>query len=415
MVLIYSHSEREAGAAVHGGNAWEEAEAAAGREESKEGSIQCSSLHCQQLQSPHSAANTPILFSQAASRGWNSYHAVLYRHTLCFYEERKDTLRVSTEWAQLSWFIWLVWGHLWSPVLCCRAPHVACLWTSQELSVHLHQSTPKNPTASGYGEILLNTSLQQRFYPSEINAGCGSSCDFVTFEVVIILLWPSGSVMGLSICLVPRHAFWWRNGWWKYKQAQVVKWLPKLMCADSLMIWKGLFICMFSLSQKARVNLHYRAQQLTFQLPRKTGQVIISKLLMIPFFCNNVIMFCLSPYRKSSLCSACHGLAKCHCSPQSDIAFTFPRGKPLASAQPKEIIVLTRDFTHLPQSHLWSVDEQSTVSSDGDCCGKTSAVEAKAVFPRELYSDSEHWSFLHCWLLNIPPEPAGVYRISPLL
>lgn len=32
---------------------------------------------------------------QAASRGWNSYHAILYRHTLGFYEDRKDTLRVS--------------------------------------------------------------------------------------------------------------------------------------------------------------------------------------------------------------------------------------------------------------------------------------------------------------------------------
>lgn len=30
------------------------------------------------------------------SRGWNSYHAVLYRHSLCFYQDRKDTLRVST-------------------------------------------------------------------------------------------------------------------------------------------------------------------------------------------------------------------------------------------------------------------------------------------------------------------------------
>lgn len=136
------------------------------------------------------------------------------------------------------------------------------------------------------------------------------------------------------------------------------------------------------------MNLHYRALQLTFQLPRKTSHHFQTPNDSIP--CNNVIMFCLSPYRKSSLCSACHGLAKCHCSPQSDIAFTFPRGKPLASAQLKEIIVLTRDFTHLPQSHLRSVDEQSTVSSDGDCCGKTSAVEAKAVFPRELHSDTEH-------------------------
>uniref|UniRef100_A0A3B3WMU9 PH domain-containing protein n=1 Tax=Poecilia mexicana TaxID=48701 RepID=A0A3B3WMU9_9TELE len=32
---------------------------------------------------------------KAASRGWNSYHAVLYRHTLCFFQDRKDTLRSS--------------------------------------------------------------------------------------------------------------------------------------------------------------------------------------------------------------------------------------------------------------------------------------------------------------------------------
>ncbi|KAM4729419.1 uncharacterized protein FYW61_009998 isoform 2-T2 [Anableps anableps] len=32
---------------------------------------------------------------KAASRGWNSYHAVLYRHTLCFFQDRKDTLHSS--------------------------------------------------------------------------------------------------------------------------------------------------------------------------------------------------------------------------------------------------------------------------------------------------------------------------------
>lgn len=36
------------------------------------------------------------------------------------------------------------------------------------------------------------------------------------------------------------------------------------------------------------------------------------------------------------------------------------------------MVVLTREFTHLPQSHLRSVDEQSTIaSSDGGCCGKS--------------------------------------------
>ncbi|MEQ2236110.1 hypothetical protein ILYODFUR_009095, partial [Ilyodon furcidens] len=32
---------------------------------------------------------------KAASRGWNSYHTVLYRNTLCFFQDRKDTLRSS--------------------------------------------------------------------------------------------------------------------------------------------------------------------------------------------------------------------------------------------------------------------------------------------------------------------------------
>ncbi|XP_029962770.1 uncharacterized protein mymx isoform X3 [Salarias fasciatus] len=32
---------------------------------------------------------------KAASRGWNCYHAVLYRNTLCFYQDRKDILRSS--------------------------------------------------------------------------------------------------------------------------------------------------------------------------------------------------------------------------------------------------------------------------------------------------------------------------------
>ncbi|XP_061601923.1 spectrin beta chain, non-erythrocytic 5 isoform X6 [Cololabis saira] len=32
---------------------------------------------------------------KAASRGWNSYHTVLYRHTLCFFQDRKETLRSS--------------------------------------------------------------------------------------------------------------------------------------------------------------------------------------------------------------------------------------------------------------------------------------------------------------------------------
>nr|XP_054605795.1 uncharacterized protein LOC107375418 isoform X3 [Nothobranchius furzeri] len=44
---------------------------------------------------PSQLHNALILFSQAASRGWSSYHAVLHRHTLCFFQDRKDTLRSS--------------------------------------------------------------------------------------------------------------------------------------------------------------------------------------------------------------------------------------------------------------------------------------------------------------------------------
>ncbi|XP_037547063.1 uncharacterized protein LOC119423692 [Nematolebias whitei] len=33
---------------------------------------------------------------KAASRGWSSYHTVLHRHALCFFQDRKDTLRRST-------------------------------------------------------------------------------------------------------------------------------------------------------------------------------------------------------------------------------------------------------------------------------------------------------------------------------
>lgn len=35
-----------------------------------------------------------VLF-QAPCRAWNSYHAVLYKQTLCFYQDKKDTLKVS--------------------------------------------------------------------------------------------------------------------------------------------------------------------------------------------------------------------------------------------------------------------------------------------------------------------------------
>lgn len=95
-----SPSEWEGRAASHGGNAGEEAEAAAGRKESEEKNDNnkadtVSKLKALGQQHTDLRCDTVILFSQAASRGWSSYHTVLHRHTLCFYQDRKDTLRVS--------------------------------------------------------------------------------------------------------------------------------------------------------------------------------------------------------------------------------------------------------------------------------------------------------------------------------
>lgn len=113
-------------------------------------------------------------------------------------------------------------------MLCRRALHVACRSTSQELSVHLHQSIPKNPTAFDCGETLISTKSQWWSFIdythlkamtdvradiclTTLAAGSCNSC----------LIWPSGSVMGPNICSAPPLAFWWRNGWWKYKRTQV--------------------------------------------------------------------------------------------------------------------------------------------------------------------------------------------------
>jgi len=95
LVFTSTLSEWKARAAIYGWNAGEEAQAAAGREESKKGSAKPKPSAVSKCEALQSAAHTLILFSQAASRGWNTYHAVLYRHTLCFYQDRKDTLRVS--------------------------------------------------------------------------------------------------------------------------------------------------------------------------------------------------------------------------------------------------------------------------------------------------------------------------------
>ncbi|XP_031139979.1 uncharacterized protein LOC116039359 isoform X2 [Sander lucioperca] len=178
---------------------------------------------------------------KAASRGWNSYHAVLYRHTLCFYQDRKDTLRSSACGLPLN----LVGAE------CSPAPE----YTKKPNCIRLRLRDGS--------EYLLNAS--SRF--------------------------------------------------------MMKKWMMKIQA--------------------------------------NTGRSeSVSPLSSVPV--DNDPSISLKPF----LCSSCHGLAKCHCSSRHDVTSTFPRHKPPGTAQTKEIVVLTREF-----SHLRSVDEQSTISSsDGGCC-----------------------------------------------
>ncbi|GLD56143.1 uncharacterized protein AKAME5_000853000 [Lates japonicus] len=183
---------------------------------------------------------------KAPSRGWNSYHAVLYRHTLCFYQDRKDTLRSSACGLPLN-----LMGAECSP-----APEYT-----------------KKPNCFGLrlrdgSEYLLNA--------------------------------PSRFMMK--------------------------KWMMKIQA--------------------------------------NTGQSeSVSSISSVPV--DQGLPISLNP----SLCSGCHGLVKCHCPSRHDVTSTFPRRKPPGVAQTKEIVVLTREFSQMPQSHLRSLDEQSTVSSShGGCC-----------------------------------------------
>ncbi|XP_031727403.1 uncharacterized protein mymx isoform X1 [Anarrhichthys ocellatus] len=175
---------------------------------------------------------------KAASRGWSSYHAVLYGHTLCFYQDRKDTLRSSACGLPLN-----LMGAECSPAPeytkkpnCCR--------------LRLRDGS----------EYLLNAS--SRF--------------------------------------------------------MLKKWMMKIQANTGL------------------------SESASSSVPADQDLPISLK----PF-----------------LCSGCHGLAKCHCTPRREVTSTFPRPKPPGVAQTKETFVLTREFSHMPRSHLRSVDERSTVSS----------------------------------------------------
>ncbi|XP_069546160.1 uncharacterized protein [Brachyistius frenatus] len=179
---------------------------------------------------------------KAASRGWNSYHAVLYRHTLCFYQERKDTLRTSACGLPLNL----------TGAECTPAPE----YTKKPNCFRLRLRDGS--------EYLLNAS--SRF--------------------------------------------------------MMKKWMMKIQA--------------------------------------NTGQSeSVSSVSSVPFDEDLPVSL------KSSFCFGCHDLPSCHCSSRHDVTRTFPRHKPPgAAAQTKEIIVLTREF-----SHLENLDELSTVSSsDAGCC-----------------------------------------------
>ncbi|XP_008299516.1 spectrin beta chain, non-erythrocytic 2 isoform X6 [Stegastes partitus] len=181
---------------------------------------------------------------KAASRGWNSYHAVLYRHTLCFYQDRKDTLRSS-----------------------------AC-------------GLPLNLTG----------------------AECSPAPDYTKKPNCFRLRLRDGSEYLLNAS----------------SRFMMKKWMMKI-------------------------------QANTDQSVSSVPGVPVDRDLSI--------------FLKPSLCFGCPDPASCRCSPRHDVTRTFPRNKPPpGSAQTKEIVVLTRDFGHLPQTHLKRLDEQSAISSSG-CCG----------------------------------------------
>ncbi|XP_034096924.1 spectrin beta chain, non-erythrocytic 1 isoform X8 [Gymnodraco acuticeps] len=179
---------------------------------------------------------------KAASRGWNSYHAVLYRHTLCFYQDRKDTLRSSVCGLPLN----LLGAE------CSPAPE----YTKKPNCFRLRLRDGS--------EYLLNSS--SRFL--------------------------------------------------------MKKWMMKIHA--------------------------------------NTGR---SETSLSSFLADQGLPNSSKPF----LCSHCPGPSTCRCPPRHEVTSTFPRRKTHGAAQTKEIVVLTREFSHMTQGHLKSVDEQ-TPSSHGGCC-----------------------------------------------
>ncbi|XP_069394661.1 uncharacterized protein [Paralichthys olivaceus] len=242
---------------------------------------------------------------KAASRGWSSYHAVLHRHTLCFYQERKDTLRSSA----------------------CGLP--------------------------------LNL----------LGAECSPAPEYTKKPNCFRLQLRDGSEYLLN---AP-------------SRFMMKKWMMKIQA--------------------------------------NTGQSEpVSAMSSVPV--NQGLPISLNP----SPCSGCRGLAKCHCSSRHDVTSTFPRRKPPGAAQTKEIVVLTREFSQMPHSHLRSLDEHSTISpSHGGCCdddedrAKQTMTHRQSTTSSSITSSSPHSPVFsgQDWLSNKRRShsftSATYQRIRPLL
>ncbi|CAJ1067414.1 uncharacterized protein LOC121511110 [Xyrichtys novacula] len=181
---------------------------------------------------------------KATSRGWNSFHAVLYRHTLCFYQDRKDTLRSSACGLPLN----LLGAE------CTPAPE----YTKKPNCFRLQLRDGS--------EYLLNAS--SRF--------------------------------------------------------MMKKWMMKI---------------------QANTDHTESISPLSSVLANSDFSISL----------------------KSSPCPACHSISKCSCPSQHEVTSTIPRPKPLSASQTKEIVVLTREFSHMQQSGVRSVEEPSAASSSS-CC-----------------------------------------------
>uniref|UniRef100_A0A672ZWJ5 PH domain-containing protein n=2 Tax=Sphaeramia orbicularis TaxID=375764 RepID=A0A672ZWJ5_9TELE len=111
---------------------------------------------------------------------------------------------------------------------------------------------------------------------------------------------------------------------------------------------------------------------------------------------------------KSAFCSGCRSLTKCRCSSQHDVS-TIPRLKP---SNATEIVVLTRELSHMTQSHMRSLDERST-PTDGDLTPGPGPTDWSSSAQDWISSKRRSHSFTSATFQKIrpplvPPGPRGL-------